>query len=159
MHRLVCRTQRGWGHQALSHPFPLGGTSHTSRLQAHLQHRWKTLSGLPSDSDFTWTISHTAFASASREIKTRTNESMFQRDLFAFLQKHFPCFGVGLKRTEPHMTKETSFLSRDLKRQNDWELNGREEKECLENYQLLKSPSGWSKRTISQSYWWKNWPF
>ena len=32
------------------------------------------------------------------------------------------------------------------------ELNGFKKKEHLENFQLLKSPSGSSKRTISQSY-------
>lgn len=61
-----------------------------SQAQAHLQHKWKTLSGLPSDSDLTWTISHTAFASASKDIKTTGNQGMFLMDLFTCLQKHFP---------------------------------------------------------------------
>lgn len=56
-----------------SHPSRLGSEVSPSWPQAHLQQRWKTLSGLPSDSDFTWTISHTAFASASRQIRTRMN--------------------------------------------------------------------------------------
>lgn len=56
----------GLGTPSTVTPLPLSSTARTSQLQAHLQHRWKTLSGLPSDSDFTWTISHTAFASASR---------------------------------------------------------------------------------------------
>lgn len=35
----------------------------------HLQHRWSVLSGLPSDSDFVWTISHIAEFSPSVEYK------------------------------------------------------------------------------------------
>lgn len=38
----------------------------------YLQQRWNVLSGLPSDSDFTWTISHTELVSASRG-KTKQN--------------------------------------------------------------------------------------
>ena len=56
----------GLGTPSTVTPLSLGSTARIAWLQPHLQHRWKTLSGLPSDYDFTWTISHTAFASASR---------------------------------------------------------------------------------------------
>lgn len=35
------------------------------KREPHLQHRWNVLSGLPSDSDFVWTISHIAELSPS----------------------------------------------------------------------------------------------
>lgn len=50
----------GLGTTKHSHTPSPSSTARTSQLQAHLQHRWKTLSA-PSDSDFM--VSHTAFAS------------------------------------------------------------------------------------------------
>lgn len=95
----------GWETPSTVTFLPPSGTVFTSRPQAHLQHKWKTLSGLPSDSDFTWTISHTVFASASRQIKPSINQGMFPRDPLTFLQKHLPRFGARPHRVEQHRTK------------------------------------------------------
>lgn len=65
------------------------------RTVAHPQHRWNTRSGLPSDSDLTWTISHAVSASASGG--SRVGEGVSGAG--GHLHPHFPA-GPATGRTE-----------------------------------------------------------
>lgn len=159
MHRLVRRTQRGWGHQAQSHPFPwaaqpaLRGSSLTC-----------STGGRPSPASLQTPTLHGRFHTRHLLLHLGKLKQGWMRVCFKEIYLHFyksilHALVSRLNSAEPLKTKATSFLSRDLYRLSDWELNSFKRKEHLENFQLLKSPSGSSKRTISQSYWWKNWIF
>lgn len=159
MHRLVQRTQRGWGHQAQSHPFPWAAQPalHSSRLTC-------STGGRPSPASLQTPTSHGRFHTQHLllhlgKLKQGWRRVCFKEIYLRFYKSILHALVSRLNSAELPKTKATSFLSCDLKRPSDWELNGCKRKERLENFQLLKSPSGWSKRTISQSYWWKNWPF
>lgn len=49
--------------------FSVNGNIILQTITPYLQQRWNDLSGLPSDSDFTWTISQTELVSVSRQKK------------------------------------------------------------------------------------------
>lgn len=69
-------------------PPPTPSCAAAPAAPAHLQHRWNTLSGLPSDSDFTCTISQAVLASASGW-NGECGSGAYQRDGRAFYKSLF----------------------------------------------------------------------
>lgn len=68
----------------MAHKLQSAVNSNSVRRDPHLQHSWNVLSGLPSDSDFVWTISHIAEPSPSEEEINTHIWSLVQSTLVRF---------------------------------------------------------------------------
>lgn len=78
----VCHSVDSSRQDCISASFNLQWNSTSIRRDPHLQHSWNVLSGLPSDSDFVWTISHTAEPSPSAE-EIDTRDLMYRASWFS----------------------------------------------------------------------------